>query len=50
MCRQRTFPRFEEARRIIRKRVQWYNHERLHQALGYRSPIQYRAQQATRVA
>jgi putative transposase len=30
--------------------VQWYNHERPHQALGYRSPVQYRAQQSTQVA
>ncbi|MBP6263359.1 MAG: integrase core domain-containing protein [Nitrospira sp.] len=39
-----------EARRIIRNWVQWYNHERPHQALGYRSPIQYRGQQSTQVA
>jgi putative transposase len=30
--------------------MQWYNQDRPHQALGYRSPIQYRAQQATQVA
>lgn len=45
-----TFQTFEEARRIIRDWVQWYNHERPHQALGYRSPAQYRAQQSTQVA
>ena len=47
---QRTFQTFEEARWIIRDWVQWYNHERPHQALGYRSPRQYRAQQASQVA
>ena len=35
---QHTFQTFEEARRIIRDWVHWYNHERPHQALGYRSP------------
>jgi putative transposase len=47
---QHTFQTFEEARRIIRDGMQWYNQERLHQALGYRSPVQYLAQQSTRVA
>ena len=41
---------FEEARRVIRQWLQWYNQERPHQALGYRSPVQYRAQQVTQVA
>ena len=47
---QHTFQTFEEARRIIRDWVTWYNQERPHQALGYRSPVQYRAQQVTQVA
>ena len=47
---QHTFQTFEEARRIIREWVQWYNRERPHQALGYRSPMQYRTQQSTQVA
>ena len=47
---QHTFQTFEEARRSIRDWVQWYNHGRPHSALGYQSPIQYRAQQATQVA
>ena len=47
---QHTFQTFEEARQIIRDWMQWYNHERPHQALGYRSPVQYRAQQSTQVA
>ena len=47
---QHVFRTFEEARRVIRARMQWYNQERPHQALGYRSPVQYRAQQSTQVA
>jgi len=47
---QHTFQTFEEARRIIRDWVTWYNQERPHQALGYRSPVLYRAQQVTQVA
>jgi putative transposase len=47
---QHQFQTFEEARRIIRDWVHWYNHGRPHSALGYRSPVQFRAQQATQVA
>ena len=47
---QHTFQTFEEARRIIWDWVQRYNQERPHQALGYRSPVQDRAQQSTQVA
>lgn len=47
---QHVFQSFEEARRVIREWLQWYNQERPHQALGYRSPVQFRAQQATQVA
>ena len=47
---QQTFQTFEEARRIIRNWVRWYNHGRPHSALSYRSPVQYRAQQSTQVA
>ena len=47
---QHVFQTFEEARRVIRDWLQWYNHDRPHQALGYRSPVQYRAQQSTQVA
>lgn len=47
---QHVFQTFEDARRVIRDWMQWYNHERPHQALGYRSPVQYRAQQVTQVA
>ena len=41
---------FEDARRVIRAWLQWYNQERPHQAFSYRSPIQYRTQQVTQVA
>lgn len=47
---QHVFQTFDEARRIIREWLQWYNEGRPHSALGYRSPIQYRAQQSTQVA
>jgi len=47
---QHAFQTFEDARRIIRNWVHWYNQGRPHSALGYRSPVQYRAQQSTQVA
>lgn len=47
---QHQFQTFEEARRIIRDWLHWYNQGRPHSALGYRSPAQYRAQQSTQVA
>lgn len=47
---QHVFPTFEEARRIIRNWMYWYNHGPPHSALGYQSPVQYRAQQSTQVA
>jgi len=47
---QYQFQTFEEARRIIRDWVTWYNQGRPHQALGYRSSVQFCAQQATQVA
>lgn len=47
---QHVFQTFEEARQAIRNWLQWYNEERPHHALGYRSPVQYRAQQLTPVA
>jgi putative transposase len=45
---QHQFQTFEEARRIIRDWVTWYNERQPHNALGFRSPIQFRAQQPTR--
>src|SRR5437867_3262147 len=41
---QRTFVSFAEARRAVRRWIDWYNDRRPHQALGYRSPRQYRAE------
>ena len=42
---QQSFVDFAEAERAIRRWIGWYNAERPHQALGYRSPQQYRGQQ-----
>lgn len=47
---QHSFPSFVEARRAVRRWIGWYNDGRPHQALGYLSPRQYRAQQLQRVA
>jgi putative transposase len=47
---QHTFQAVEEARRIIWDWVHWYNGSQPHSALGYRSPVQYRAQQSPQVA
>jgi putative transposase len=47
---QHVFQTFEQARRVIRDWVQWYNQGRPHQALGYRSPIQFRAAHLVQVA
>jgi putative transposase len=41
---------FRQAQREIRQWIQWYNDGRPHQALGYLSPTQYRAQQLNLVA
>ena len=46
----RAFRSFVEARREIARWITWYNAERPHQALGYRSPREYRAQQLNLVA
>jgi transposase InsO family protein len=47
---QQRFPSFVEARRAVRRWIDWYNDQRPHQALGYLSPRQYRALQLQRVA
>lgn len=44
------FGSFTEARRAITQWIQWYNTSRPHQALGYRSPRQFRALQPQLVA
>jgi transposase InsO family protein len=47
---QHVFRDFAEARREITAWIRWYNTARPHQALGYRSPTEWRAQQLTQVA
>ncbi|WNM63970.1 integrase core domain-containing protein [Candidatus Nitrospira neomarina] len=47
---QHPFENFEEARQIINQWLRWYNEERLHQALQYRSPRQFRQEQCSQVA
>jgi putative transposase len=47
---QTPFRRFADARAAIRKWIHWYNEQRPHQALGYLSPQQFRAQQLQLVA
>ena len=42
---QHNFSSFAEARRVIQHWIRWYNNERPHQALGYKSPAQFRAGQ-----
>ena len=43
---QHRFGRFGEAARVIHPWIRWYNEQRPHQALGYRSPVAYRTQRA----
>ncbi len=47
---QRVFKSFDEARNAIRNWIRWYNEGRPHQALGYLSPVEYRAQKLKLVA
>ena len=47
---QHLFGSFHHARRTIARWIHWYNAERPHQALGYLSPLEYRAQQLNSVA
>src|SRR5271157_6327202 len=47
---QHNFRNFAEARAAVARWIDWYNRERPHQALGYLSPHQFRAQQLQRVA
>ena len=44
------FRNFGQARREIARWIQWYNEGRPHQALGYKSPLEYRAHELQRVA
>ena len=47
---QHNFASFGEARTAITHWIEWYTAERPHQALGYRSPRQFRALQPQLVA
>jgi putative transposase len=47
---QHNFSNFAEARGAITQWIEWYNAARPHQALGYRSPRQFRALQLQLVA
>lgn len=47
---QHNFRNFHEANRAISRWLSWYNHERPHQSLGYKSPLEFRAQQLQLVA
>lgn len=47
---QHQFQSFAQARQILRAWLDWYNTGRPHQALGYRSPVQFRTAQLAQVA
>ena len=47
---QHAFRGLREANATVARWIRWYNEERTHQALDYRSPLAYRAQQSTAVA
>jgi len=47
---QHNFVSFEHARRELSAWIRWYNEARRHQALGYGSPHEFRAHEATQVA
>lgn len=47
---QHQFQNFAHARQVLRAWLDWYNTGRPHQALGYRSPVQFRVAQLAQVA
>ena len=47
---QHIFRSFGQARRVVRRWIDWYNRGRPHQSLNYLSPTEYRAQQLGQVA
>ncbi len=47
---QHNFASFQEAKSAIAEWIRLYNNERPHQALGYRSPVQFRAEKHQQVA
>ena len=50
MSGQHKFLSFEHARRELSAWIRRYNEARPHQALGYRSPREFRAHESTQVA
>jgi putative transposase len=47
---QHNFSSFGQARRAIRRWIRWYNEERPHQALEYKSPREFRREKVEKVA
>jgi putative transposase len=47
---QHNFRNFSEANRAVSRWLHWYNHDRPHQSLGYKSPLEFRAQKLKLVA
>ena len=47
---QHNFTSYREAKAAVTRWIDWYNKQRPHSALGYRSPRQYRQQELSRVA
>jgi len=47
---QHSFVSFEHAWRELSAWIRWYNEERPHQALGHRSPCDFRAHEVDQVA
>ena len=39
---QQNFETFTQAEKAIAERIKFYNAERIHSALGYRSPMEFR--------
>ena len=37
----RSFASVAELRRVLRRYMSYYNHQRLHSSLGYQSPVDY---------
>ena len=47
---QHVFHTFAKARQAVQEWIRWYNDGRPHQALGYRSPCDFRAHEVDQVA
>jgi putative transposase len=47
---QHNFQDFKTANRMVSRWVAWYNEERPHQSLGYKSPVEFRAQKLQKMA